>query len=256
MTHEAKDKALFDKIAYKYAKKDIVASSSTARKGILLEALHLVLNKKADSLGTIIEIGCGIGATARYLEGRYTTYLGVDLSDKMIENAILFNAGNPKASFAAKNAKSPDIPSDSADLILSVGALHHMTELDEVMRNIKRIARNGAYLVAIEPQRQNPAVQLLRKIRARLDRTYSADQAYFKGDELRNILSQNGITSLFIDYQGFFAPPFAQVIMYPSGLFACFSGLCVKIDRVLNKILPLFLRRLSFNIVVTAKIEK
>jgi SAM-dependent methyltransferase len=145
------------------------------------------------------------------------------------------------------------MPRNVADVILSVGALHHMTPLDEVMVSLNRIARSVAFLVAIEPQNSNPFIQTVRWIREIIDPSYSQEQIFFSTDELKNLFTRHGITELEIDFQGFLTPPFAQVIIPPQFLTAPLVRLAIGIDKWLHAHLPTGLRRLSFNVVVIGR---
>ncbi len=249
---ELADQALFDKIAGQYARKDSIASSSLARRALLLSAIQPVLDEQPN-LGTIVEIGCGVGAPAQYLINCYEHYVGIDQSEVMIEAARLFNQGNPKARFLVSNVKSADLPTDMVDTILSVGALHHMTELDEVMASLVRMARPGACFVVIEPQNGNPLIQLLRWLRGTMDPSYSSDQIYFSERDLTDLLRGHGIRDLLVEFQGFLSPPFAQVVLFPQALFAPLSRAASRTDLWLASALPNPLKRLSFNIIVRGR---
>ncbi len=136
MTIERADRDLFDRIAGRYARKDCVVSSSLARKSQLLSAIKPVLDE-LPVLGTIVEIGCGAGASAKYLAGRYERYIGIDQSEEMIKLARVLNQGNASAEFIAESVKSKNLPQNVADVILSIGALHHMTQLDDAIGVVK-----------------------------------------------------------------------------------------------------------------------
>lgn len=252
IARESADQALFDTIAEHYARKDSIASSSLARRSQLLSAIQSVLDAQP-SLGTVVEIGCGVGAPAQYLMGRYKRYIGIDQSEEMIEAARLFNRGNPKAKFLVGNARAPDLGANVADTILSSGALHHMTELDEVMESLVRIARPGAYLVVIEPQNGNPLLQLMRWVRGKMDPSYSSDQIYFSERDLTDLFRGHGINDLFIDFQGFLSTFFAQVVLSPQMLFMPLSRAASRIDPWFANSLPGPLKRLSFNIVIIGR---
>lgn len=255
MPRENADRVLFNHIAERYAAKDLVASSSVARKSQLLSALRPLLDE-AVSLGTLVEIGCGVGAPAKYLDGHYQRYLGIDQSEQMVKAAGVFNQGNLRAEFMTANVKSRDLPCQVADVILSVGALHHMTQLDDVLRSLSRIAKRGAFLVVIEPQNGNPLVQAARYVRRILDPTYSRDQVFFRERELANLLPEHGIEVLSVAFQGFLTPPFAQVIMPLQALSVPLARLAVLADAWLDAHLPDALGRLSFNIVITGKFDE
>jgi len=249
---EQADQELFDTIADRYARKDVVASSSLARKNQLLFALQPILDQ-SPNLGTVVDVGCGVGAPARYLEGHYERYVGIDQSEEMIKAAATFNRGNPRAEFMAKNIKSRHLPQNVADVILSDGALHHITELDHAMGSLARIAKPGAFLVVREPQTGNPLVQTMRRVRGIVDSAYSEEQVFFRERDLRSLFASHNITDLSVRFQGFLSPPFAQVVMHPQALTVRLSKLAVSIDRWLNAHLPAPLQKLSFNIVVIGR---
>jgi ubiquinone/menaquinone biosynthesis C-methylase UbiE len=252
VTREQADQVLFDRIASRYARKDLVASSSLARKSQLLSAIKPVLDELSN-LGTVVDIGCGVGASAKYLAGHYERYVGIDQSKEMIKAAVMFNRGNPRAEFIAGNVKSKNLPRNIADLVLSDGALHHITELEEAMDSLVRIAKPGAFLVVREPQNGNPLLQVMRWIRGIVDSSYSKEQIFFSEKDLRELFETHGIVDLSVEFQGFLSPPFAQAILHPQVLTVPLSRVATRVDSWLNTYLPGVLRKLGFNIVVVGR---
>lgn len=251
---EAKDRALFDRIAEKYARKDRVTSSSLPRKYQLLFAVEPALQAIGE-LGNIMEVACGLGASSEYLRGKYSRYIGIDYSARFIAKAREFYAENKKAEFLSLNVKdlAACFPAQYADLILAVGALHHMTELDKVMECLKYIAKPRSYFVAIEPNRTNPLIQCLRFVWARINSSYSSDQKYFAKDELKSLMLRHNMEDLELEFQGFFTPPFAQVVLYPQIISIPLSRFAILLDKFLDTFLPEMLKFLSWNIVVRAR---
>jgi len=254
MDRQQKDTELFDGIAHNYVKKDVIVSSSIARKFILLEAMRPAL--AAGNIGTVVEIGCGTGASARYLDGYYEKYYGVDASKNMIELARHTNRSNDRAVFYTPDRDGTPIPDNTADVILSVGVLHHMEHPDEAFASLKRVAKNGCLFIAIEPQRANPLIQALRKLRKLIDSSYSRDQVFFSEKELYGMLARAGLEGIEFEYQGFLTPPFAQMPLSPQFLFKYLSRLAIKADMRLNDRMPGVFRKLSFNIVARGVIKK
>jgi ubiquinone/menaquinone biosynthesis C-methylase UbiE len=249
---ESRDRQLFDSIAAEYARKDRVRSSSIVRRYQLYCALKPLL-ETGQSLGKIIEIACGIGAPAHYLDGLYDRYIGIDYSQQQIEAAKIFNQGNIKASFMAVNIKSVGLVDAKADIILAVGALHHMTDHTAVFDSLKRLAKPGAYFIAIEPNRGNAMVQILRQLRARLDKGYSEEQQYYLAEELRTLVETGGLTDISVSPEGYFSPPLAQVIIHPQLLTIPLSSLLVAIDKLIDNRKSSLLNKLSWNLVVRAR---
>jgi len=243
---------LFDRIAASYARKDSMASLSFVRGSQLRSAVKPLLDERAD-LGTIVDIGCGIGAPARYLDGHYQRYIGIDHSEEMIKQAVMFNRDNPRAEFMAKNIKSTGLPRNVADVVLSIGALHHMAELEEVMGSLVSLAKPGASLVAIEPQNKNPLLQLIRWIGGLVVQSYSKEQIFFSEEDLKDLFTASGCTDISVEFQGYLSTPFAQIVMHPQAVILPLSRMAVAADGWLDENLPGPLKKLSFNIVVRGR---
>jgi SAM-dependent methyltransferase len=252
MSREQEDKTLFDRIAKKYARKDANDSSALARKSKLISALKPVLDRTRN-LGTVVDIGCGAGGPAKYLAGFYEHYIGIDQSEELIKAARDLHRDNPRADFIAANIKAEGLPRQVADVVLSDGALHHMSELDKVMGSLSRIAKPGAFFIAIEPQNTNPVIMGMRWLRGRLDPAYSLEQVFFSPKDLQNLFANAGLSVPVIDYQGFFSTPFAEVVLVPQALFVPFSRLASAVDRWLQVHLPPAVKKISFNIVATGR---
>ena len=250
MSREQEDRLLFDRIAKKYARKDIASSSALARKDQLLTAMRQAVDSSTP-WGVIVDVGCGVGAPAQYLQGSYQKYIGIDQSPEMIDAAKVFNREVVQAEFFADNVKETRLPLSSADVILSIGALHHMTELDKVIKSLVAIAKPGAKFVVIEPQNGNPLIQLMRWLRGVVDKGYSREQVFFAESELVGLLTRHGITGLKISYQGYFSTPFAQVIASSNPLLVLLSRLSIHIDNWLQTHLEGPLQKLSFDIIIT-----
>lgn len=249
---ELEDRALFDRIARRYARKDSVPSSRIAREYQLLATVGSAIEMAAP-VGRVLEIACGIGASARYLQGRYRHYVGIDHSSEMIEIARWFNRDNRDVRFECGNAKEKIDIGGPADVVLAVGALHHMTDLDRLFETLKEYAAPGAWFVAVEPYSGNPLIQIMRFARAKIDKGYSADQKFFSRHELNDILSRNGMREIELVNQGFFTPPFAQVIMPPQIVTAPLSRLATWLDAGMDRCLVPILGPLSWNIVIRAR---
>jgi SAM-dependent methyltransferase len=252
LAQEQRDRALFNRIAGRYARKDIVQSSALARRNQLQMALQPIL-AQTKSLGVIVDVGCGVGAPAKYLAGRYDRYIGIDHSAELVKAATLVHDGNPNVEFIAADIQDVNLPPHTADLILSDGGLHHMPDLDAVMTRLRQIAKPGAWFVAREPQNGNPFIQAMRWLRGRLDGDYSTEQQFFSESQVRELCRRHGLQQVDVSLQGFFIPPFAQIILNPQAIAVPLSRLANRLDNTLNTYLPRPLRRLSFNLVVIGR---
>lgn len=248
--NEGKDKALFDRISSSYAKKDEVKSSRTARAFQLKSLMDLMVARKKH-FGKVLELGCGVGASAEYMNGLFDHYLGVDYSENLI-NLAKKKYANDRIQFECMNIKHLSAET-RFDMILGVGVLHHVDDCAEVLEGLKRFATTGTLIGFVEPQRGNPLVQLLRSIRKITDKGYSDDQKFFSKKELTEIFQDAGYTVEAIRYQGYFSPPLAQVVMNPQVVFSPLSTILTKVDTFIQKFLN---NRLSWNLVVVAKVTE
>ena len=257
MDREKKDQQLHntDAIAAKYYKKHNIPSSSFIRKNRILKAIQPLLLKNK-TLGHVVDIGCGIGSMAKYLDGKYESYLGIDYSDALINTAKNFNRDNNKAKFISENIKTGQIPDNCADVILALGVLHHMTELDRIMMKLKKIAKPGAIFIAIEPIDVNPIVQLLRWVRGKVDSSYSEEQHFFSSKELKELMTKNKLEDVSLEYVGLFTKPFTEVIFSPQFIIKPLSRIFVALDNVIQAFCPFILRFLAWDIIVKAKFPR
>jgi hypothetical protein len=116
------------------------------------------------------------------------------------------------------------------------------------------IARPSAWVVVREPLNRNVIFQALRRLRQKLDPSYSPEQHFFSETELQELFRRAGIRVIDTGYFGFFSTPIAQVILRPQWVFTPLSRLAVRLDRWLERHLPLALRRMAFNVVVRGRV--
>lgn len=248
MINEKKDKELFNEIAYQYTRKDIYPVSRYARK-FQLESLIELTGR--DYFNGILELGCGPGYSCVYLKNRYNHFTGIDYSEKFIEIANQLNLNN--TTFLKGNIKNfSNLKIDEYDLILGIGILHHVDDIEKVLNNIKIVCNKNTILAFIEPYSGNPIIQILRKIRKRIDKQYSDEQIFFKKKDIIKLFNENGFSIDKIAYQGYISTPFAQVILKPIILFYPICKFAVCIDKIIQKYLNI---PISWNIIWTSRLN-
>jgi SAM-dependent methyltransferase len=243
-TAEAADRALFDRIAHDYVRKDLTECCRVARELRLRQTLKPV----GERVGRVLEVGCGGGFSARYLEGAYDTYTGVDYSEELIRYAREVNGG-PGREFVCANVK--DFEAKHAyDVILMVGVLHHMPEPELALVRLRSLLAAGGALVVNEPQRGNPGVSALRWLRKRVDPKYSADQVEFSEREILGLFERTGYRARGVP-QGVLSTPFAETRPFPEAMSLALARAASFVDPALDRLLraPL-LRRFAWNVIV------
>ena len=248
---EKSEKLHYNNFAEHKTLRDTYLPSKLCRRDIIRNAFNRNFLKKKF---VILDIGCGIGANALYLKDKYSKYIGVDISSEMIKVAKQFCKNLKNVEFHISNIKDFNIPKDlKIDLVLMDGALHHMTEISKIFGILKRKIDKGTIFIAREPQNSNKLFQVARKVRMKIDKSYSSNQIFFSESQLEDILNESGMKNIQFSYSGFITPIIAQVVMKPSFIFIPISFIFLFFERVLEKILVGPFKKLSWNIVVYAK---
>ena len=162
--HATQDRQLFNDIAEHYCGKDRTESSRVARRHRLRQTLELV---PLDNARTVLEVGCGAGFSADYLEGRYERFVGVDYADELIRYARVYH-GRAGVEFHTADIRNFDY-NHPFDIVVMIGVLHHFDDIPAAMQHIVGLVRPGGWVVANEPQPGNPLVQAARVLRKSID---------------------------------------------------------------------------------------
>ena len=254
MTRTDHDRELFDRIADSYARKDIETASSHAREYQLRMAVEPAL-ADGSRIGTLVEIGCGVAGPARYLAGSYDRYVGIDHSRELVAAARNLHRDNAAAVFHCADVLDVDWLRHEADLVLAVGALHHMPHLDRVLTTLAGFAKSGGWLILVEPLRSNPLIGMLRFLRRRLDSGYSREQVFFRRGELARLVGNAGFEEIEVVYQGYLSTPFAQVVLPLKPISRLGAGVAVAVDRFIDRRLGSLLGPLAWNQIVRARVR-
>jgi SAM-dependent methyltransferase len=247
------DQALFDSISSQYARKDLVPSARLARALRLRQTVSAGLSRDpAHSAPHILELGCGAGFSAHYLQGQYASYLGVDYSGKLIDYARHNNASD-HAEFVCADLHTLQVP-QRFDLILMIGVLHHLPEPAAALGVLARYLKPGGCVLANEPQSSNTLITLLRKLRKAIDPAYSKDQREFSVAELQALFALAGYHPVQVRPQGVLSTPFAEVVFKPAWLFRPWVAACCAIDTWLERHLGRWLMPISWNVIVVGRL--
>lgn len=249
-TKAQKDQSLFNHIAESYAKKDFSESSRIARKLRLKQTLAKVnLNNNID----IIEIGCGAGFAATYLEGSFRNYTGIDYSEKLINYAKYFNI-KTNISFITKDLYQFSTKK-KYDVLFMIGVLHHMVDMDRAIKVVYSLIKPGGYIIVNEPQKANPFIHLMRIVRSKIDKSYSEDQEEVNIGQLINLFEKAGLTHVKSFPQGFLSTPFAEVVLNPQFIFKYLSKIVCSIDKIIENKFNRLLNKLSWNTIIIGQKE-
>ncbi len=242
------EKAHFDSIASKYAKKDIFPPSRITRKLRVRQTVSGI-----DSVNTcdILEVGSGAGYASEYLKGMYKTFTGIDFSGGLVDLARSIHK-DPDVKFIEVDLYKYN-PEKKFDIIIIIGVLHHMVDIPLSLKVCKDLLNPGGVIIVNEPQDSNILVRGVRKLRSKFDKTYSSDQEELNRKELVGLFYDAGYSEISARPQGFFSTPFAEVLMRPVFIFLPLSWIAGLIDRAIEKTIGKIVPGLSWNIIVRGK---
>jgi ubiquinone/menaquinone biosynthesis C-methylase UbiE len=126
--------------------------------GDLLEkAFANLFPQKADS---VLDLGCGTGFYFPLLAKHANSLVGVDVCEPMLEQAqrTIDSHGLSHCRVLRSSACNIPIEDHSIDVVHSWDFLHHVSELSQVLAEIKRVLKPGGRYVAIEPNLLNPSI--------------------------------------------------------------------------------------------------
>lgn len=98
----------------------------------------------------LLDVGCGNGFFTYYFDQICDVY-GVDYSERML-------ALNPVKKTSIMDASELKFEDNSFDVAFCHALLHHVNDIDRVFSEMKRVSKK--YIIAIEPNRNNPLVFL------------------------------------------------------------------------------------------------
>jgi SAM-dependent methyltransferase len=146
-----------------------------------------------------LDVGCGPGETDVFLEGRFGSLSGVDLSAGMAERAA---SRNPWANYSSYGPGEP-LPYEEAsfDLSFAICVLHHVppAEREAFAEEMRRVTRPGGLVAIFE---HNPLNPLTRK--AVRDCPFDEDAILLPRGETRRRLAEAGLAEVEAPYIVFF----------------------------------------------------
>lgn len=103
----------------------------------------------------VLEIGCSSGWLALEMARRGAHVEGLDVAEEAIRIAEGYAAAHPptpgSVRYAVADINHLDLPADSYDLVVAVGVLHHLTEVEAVLGRVQAALRPGGLLFVGDP---------------------------------------------------------------------------------------------------------
>jgi SAM-dependent methyltransferase len=164
----------------------------------------------APSASSILEIGCGLGDKAiefLTLSTRPERYVGLDVSEKFVEQANIRYRNDPRISFVCESFAN-FVDNEGFDLVCGDGILHHLCyNLNDSFAEIRNLLKPGGQLAFIEPNISNPAANFVfcSKTGRRLAKLEDTEMA-FPARAAESMLRSSGFTGVKVTNADFLLP--------------------------------------------------
>jgi SAM-dependent methyltransferase len=105
-----------------------------------------------DVLGLkVLEIGCGRGGFARYLQEQGADLVAADFSERAVEIARRRLSGLSNCKLLVADIQDIPFPADTFDAVVSLATLEHVTDPDSGLAELVRVTKAGGRIVIMIP---------------------------------------------------------------------------------------------------------
>jgi len=127
----------------------------------LVAALSMAFGRKGDaevavrlsgmcSGDSVVDVGCGPGVAVRYAARMGATVTGVDPAPVMLRTARFLTRRSAKVRFVKGVAEELPLSGGSVSVVWSIATVHHWSDIDSGLREVRRVLLPGGRLVAME----------------------------------------------------------------------------------------------------------
>eukprot|EP00562_Extubocellulus_spinifer_P030279 CAMPEP_0178707070 /NCGR_PEP_ID=MMETSP0699-20121125/15792_1 /TAXON_ID=265572 /ORGANISM="Extubocellulus spinifer, Strain CCMP396" /LENGTH=394 /DNA_ID=CAMNT_0020355009 /DNA_START=177 /DNA_END=1361 /DNA_ORIENTATION=- len=122
-----------------------------------------------DSEAKVLDVGCGVGGTSRYLAkslGPKADVTGITLSPNQVKRAteLAEEQGVPNAKFTVMNALEMDFPDNTFDVVWACESGEHMPDKEAYINEMMRVLKpGGKFVMATWCQRDDREVPFSKK---------------------------------------------------------------------------------------------
>jgi SAM-dependent methyltransferase len=155
------------------------------------------------NLGVVAELCCGRGEALTLLGARASRYIGIDISENMLETVKELNR-HPDAIFVQADATQTPLASESVDTVIMLGGVHHVPARAQLFTEIARILRPGGRFIYREPVSDIAVWRAVRAIIYRVSPMLdSSTERPLSYEETVPVLEGAGLQSVYYRRHGF-----------------------------------------------------
>jgi SAM-dependent methyltransferase len=197
-----------------------------------MQDLHtwLIANTKDKD---VLEMACGHDGLIRHVSHQTKTAIAGDIAPVTIQMAITAAKGNPaleKIDYRVLDCEKTGFPDNSFDVVLEMGALHHM-DLDAAYKEAARVLRPDGKFFCLEAIRHNPIIHLYRRMTPHLRTAWEVEHILGRSQVLKGLQYFHDIKIKHYFFVSIFAVPFRN-----TRAFKPLLAFCEAIDSVLTRL--------------------
>ena len=156
---------------------------------------------------SVLEVGCGRGATLLELARRGANVVGLDYSEEALVVCKRLESRDGiagRATFVNGDARKLPFPAESFDFVFSVGLVEHFEDPAAILAEQSRVLRPGGYLLVQVPQKYSVYTPL-KKVLIRLGKwPYGGWETEFSAREISALVDEAGLEPQYVYGYGSF----------------------------------------------------
>ncbi len=118
---------------------------------VISRAVRLLQFTEVKKEQNFLEVGCGNGATSRYVAKEYhLNVMGTDVDSDQIQLAKENADGMPNIHFLEADATNLPFGDNGFDIVLSFQVMHHISNWLDALKEIKRVLRPKGYFIYVD----------------------------------------------------------------------------------------------------------
>lgn len=174
---------------------------------------------------SILEVGCGRGATLLELARQGANVVGLDYSEEALavcRRSDVYDRFSWRASFVNADARKLPFSDESFDFVFSVGLIEHFQDPIELLLEQQRVLRVGGYLLVQVPQKYS-LYTATKKVAMALGKwAYGGWETQFSDREISGIVSRAGLEPKYVYGYGSFVLAAIRHALVPTLDFGMF----------------------------------